>query len=114
MTTIPLVLAVFLILGILVKEQVFVFAFFAGIILDVLTIKSVGSSSLFFLIFLSFVMLYQKKYEINSYPFVLVSSFFGAYVYLLIFGRGSVVQAELCSIFAVALFAITKTTKFSI
>jgi hypothetical protein len=51
-------------------------------------------------------MLYQRKYEINSYPFVIFSSLAGAYAYLLLFGRASIFQAGVCSVLATVLFTI--------
>lgn len=113
-TTVPLALVVLLISGIHVKQKAFILAFFAGLLLDILLIRNLGITSLFFLIFSALFMLYQRKYEINSYPFVLVSSFAGSYLYLLLFERASILQAGISCIIAVVLFAIIKITKFSI
>src|SRR6478609_4000726 len=96
-TTIPLGLVIILIMAILAKEKVFIFAFISGILIDILTLQTLGASSLFFLIFSWLLILYQRKYEINSYPFVILSSFAGTYLYLLLFGKGSLIQAALCS-----------------
>lgn len=95
--------------------KVFATAFLAGILLDIFTIRPIGSTSIYFLLFLAVFLLYQRKYEIMSYPFVLISSFAGTYLYLLILGNGSsLLLAAISSIIAVAVFALLKSTKFSI
>jgi hypothetical protein len=104
--TIPLTVVTLLIMGLLIKEKAFAVAFFAGILIDILTLHSLGSTSLFLLVFVCLVIMYQRKYEINSYPFVIVSSFVGAYLYLVLFGRGSFMQAAVSSIFACLLFTV--------
>lgn len=105
-TTLPLVLIVLLCLTIYRRDGiVFPIAFAAGLILDIMTIRVLGASSIFFSLILFMILLYQRKYEINSYPFVTVSSFFGALGYLLVFGYANwFMQSVLSSIVAVLLF----------
>lgn len=116
MTTLPFVLIVLLISGIARRStMVFSLAFFAGLILDLLTVRLLGSTALFFLLFLFLIFLYQKKYEINSYPFVLVSSFAGAILYLNFFDYNSVfVQAGISSVIALILFSGFKIAKINL
>lgn len=106
-TTLPLVF-VFLLCALIVKRRRMVFyaAFIAGLFLDLFTVRTIGSEIIFFLLFFYLVLLYQKKYEINSYPFVMVSSFVGSYLFLLIFGYGiQLGKAFISCIFAVIIFA---------
>jgi len=112
-TTLPLVFVCLFCYGILKKTPaIFSIAFLAGLILDVFTLHRIGASSLFLLVFFYLALLYQKKYEINSYPFVVVSSFVGAWLYLMVFGYGiAIFQAGISCIIAVCLFTILKTTK---
>lgn len=104
-TTLPVVAVLLLCYGIAKKENAFIIAFVAGLLLDIFTLRPLGETSLFLLLFLFLVFLYQRKYEINSYPFVIVSSFLGAYVYLMLFGSTSVTKAMICSVIATVLFA---------
>ncbi len=117
-TVISIPLSFVLLLSISIAKRtsiIFALAFAAGIFLDIFNLRILGSSSIFLLLFFLMVLLYQRKYEIHSYPFIIVSSFAGAYVYLLVFGHGGVfLQAGVSCIIAVSLFAIMKTTKFSI
>ncbi|HZE86628.1 MAG TPA: rod shape-determining protein MreD [Methylomirabilota bacterium] len=105
-TTLPLVL-LFLLCFASIKKDAIVFpvAFVIGLLLDLLLVHPIGVSSFFFVIFLFFVLLYQRKYEINSYPFVAVASFLGAMVFLLVFGYDNVFLLSVVSaVFAVIFF----------
>jgi len=82
--TIPLVLISLICLTVIYKEDIlFLFGFIFGFFLDLILFKTVGLSSLFFVIFLFLILLYQRKFEINTAGFVLVSSFLGSLGYLL-------------------------------
>jgi cell shape-determining protein MreD len=109
-TTIPLVVVVLLCLTVMKRGGiVFLLAFFSGILLDIMTLHTLGQSSLFFTVMIFLVFLYQRKYEIHSYPFIVFSSFFGSLFFLLFFGYGSwFVQSLISAVIAVILFAITK------
>jgi cell shape-determining protein MreD len=111
-TTLPLVFVYLLCFSIIKRDtSVFPLAFVAGIVLDLMTVHPVGGSSLFFVIILFLVQLYQRKYEITSYPFVFVSSFIGSWLFLMIFGyHDTVMQAIISSIFALALFFVLSIT----
>src|SRR4051812_14231819 len=90
-TTLPLVLVCLLCLGISRRDVVtFFIAFFVGFFLDVFTLHPIGKTSLFFVIFLFLVSLYQRKYEINSVPFVIVASFIGSLLFLWVFGQKNI------------------------
>lgn len=88
---------------------VFSIAFVAGIVTDMLSVKTVGISSLFFLLVLLIVILYERKFEIQTYPFVFFASLFGGSVYLYFLTYGSVfLPALVNSIIVVMLFRLTK------
>jgi cell shape-determining protein MreD len=109
-TTLPLVLVCILCLGIFRRDALtFFIAFFAGFLLDALLLHPVGKTSLFFVTFLFLVSLYQRKYEINSVPFVLAASFIGSVIFLWIFGdRNILLQSVLSSVIATVLFSVCR------
>lgn len=89
--------------------SVFLGAFFAGIVLDIFALRAIGSTSLFFLLFIFLILLYQKKYEINSYPFVFVASFLGSLGFLGVFGYGNIFfQALITSVLALLFFTLVR------
>jgi cell shape-determining protein MreD len=106
LTSLPLTLVMLLCVTIIKRDEtVFIAAFIAGVLLDVFALRQVGGTSLFFLLFIFLLLLYQRKYEIYSTPFVLVASFIGSALFLFVFGYGNVLgQAVLSTIFAGVLF----------
>lgn len=110
LTSVPLVLVTLLCL-IIVRPDSYAFAaaFVAGIFLDVFALRQVGITSIFLLFFVFLILLYQRKYEIHSYPFVLAASFIGSLVFLSVFGYANVLgHAALSVIAAFFLFACIK------
>lgn len=102
----PLVLLVLLsFIVIYQSEIVFIAGLFFGILLDALLFRAVGITSLFFLIFLSIIFLYQQKFELRTISFVFVFSFFGSISYLLFFGYTNLlVQTCMSSAVGVAIY----------
>lgn len=107
-TTLPLVLVCLLCFLIIKRSRIiFYSALIAGLILDLFTLQPLGSSALYFIVFLYLVILYKKKYEINSYPFVIVSAFLGSFLFLLLFGyANALISAGISSGIAVILFTV--------
>jgi len=105
-TTIPLVLIVLLCLAVVFEGPwIFALAFFMGLFLDVFQLRNLGQTSLFFIVFLIIVLLYERKFEIKTKPFVFLSTFVGTLFYLLLFNYEYVFgQALVSSIIAVLLF----------
>ena len=105
-TTVPLVLSYLLCLTILKRDAVvFPIAFGAGLLLDLLTARTLGLSSLVLILFVFLILLYQRKYEIDSYLFVFSASFVGSSIFLLFFGYGGwFVSSLINSIIAGILF----------
>ena len=106
-TTLPLVFVCLLCLTILQRNAlIFFFAFVSGIFLDVFALRPLGETSIFLLTVTLLIILYQRKYEINSYPFVIIASFLGSFAFLFIFGYSDAfLQAGLCALIAIVLFA---------
>ena len=85
--TTPFFIGAFILYYVITKRlEVFLFAFLCGIILDVMTIRWVGQTSLFFIAFLSIIMLYERKFEIYSVQFVFYTTFVGSFFFLILFG----------------------------
>jgi len=97
-TTIPLTLLFFLLLTVFYRsEAIFVLAFFSGLFLDALLLNNIGLTSLYSLIFLFLVFLYERKYELLSYQFVAFASFFGSAGYLFLFRSSHILLTSITS-----------------
>lgn len=109
-TMLPLVVISLLCLAILTRSSmVFVSAFVAGILLDAFALRPLGLTSLFLVTFVFLILLYQRKYEIYSYQFVVVASFLGGLLFL--FTSHSVqpiLYAFVGTIVAVCFFALIR------
>lgn len=111
--TLPLAFILLLCYSVLKRtDKVFISAFFTGIFLDIFTVRTLGSTSIYFLIVFAIVLLYQRKYEIVSYPFVAVSTFVGSYLYLrLIADSESLTLPGISMIIALMIFGLGKILK---
>lgn len=91
-TTLPLIIDVLILYYVFFKEEstIFLASLIAGIFLDSISVRTLGVSSLFLVLFLFIVMLYQRKFEINTWPFVFFSSFLGGFIFLTVFGYQNV------------------------
>lgn len=99
-TSIPLPVSfIFLLLLTVWKrdESIFFLAFLCGILLDILMVRNIGVSSLFFLVTVFLILSYQRKYEIHSFQFVSVASFIGSLIYLILFPRSGIVMYAILS-----------------
>ncbi len=104
-TTLPMALIGLLMSYIFYKESwIFFAAFFSGIFLDVITVRTLGESSLFFILFLFLIDLYEKKFEVQTLSFVCLASFLGSLVYLLLFGQSAAFQQAIVTTFLSILF----------
>lgn len=106
-TTLPVTLVCLICFTVMKRDSsVFLPAFLAGLLIDVFRVQQIGSTSLYYLSFLLLILLYKKKYEIYSSPFVMLSTFFGSFFFLLIFALNEVlIQSIVASVLAVLLFA---------
>lgn len=115
-TTIPLVLIVLLCFAVVFeKTWIFAVAFFMGLIMDLFWVRSLGMTSLFFITFIIVILLYEKKFEIKTKPFVFLSTFIGTLFYLMFFDYNYVfAQALVSSAIAVLLFTGLKKSKYNL
>ncbi len=107
-TTLPLVFLTLLCLAVLTrKEWIFVIAFIAGVFLDAFSFRALGQSSLYFIVYIFLVFLYESKFEISTKYFVLIASFLGSFGFLIIFSYNNLVlQSLVSSIVGVLIFSI--------
>lgn len=97
-TTIPLVLILLLNLFIATKKtSVFVIAFFCGLLLDTMLGNPLGQTSIFYLLFLAIVFLYERKFDIQTFPFIFISSFLGSFAYLILYNNRFILMQSLTS-----------------
>jgi cell shape-determining protein MreD len=116
LTTIPFVFLILLCFLVLSRENwLFIFAFATGLILDLVTFKTLGLSSAFFVTILFLVLLYQSKFEIATNAFIFFASLLGSFGYLLLLGYNDVLfQAILSSIIGLILFKLIQKLKLQI
>ena len=89
-TTLPLVILFFLNAAVVAKKTwIFPMAFLAGLVLDVLLLNPLGGTSIFLVILLFVVLLYDKKFDIQTFPFVFLASFIGSLIYFIVIGHTS-------------------------
>ncbi|HZQ29914.1 MAG TPA: hypothetical protein VFA93_02455 [Patescibacteria group bacterium] len=69
---------------------VILLAFFLGILLDSFSLRTLGGTSLFLLGFLFAVSLYERKFEIENFSFILVASFLGSFFFFILFDNSHV------------------------
>lgn len=97
-TTIPLVLILLLNLFIATKKtSVFVIAFFCGLLLDAMLGNPLGETSIFYILFLAIIFLYERKFDIQTFPFVFISSFLGSFAYLILYNSRFILMQSFTS-----------------
>lgn len=85
-------------------DWIFPTAFVLGIILDSLYLKTLGTTSLFLILFLFAIFTYERKFEIDNLSFIFISSFIGGMILFIILNESAVLlKAFLTSIAAVFL-----------
>lgn len=104
-TSMPLLFNILLVWFILSKDLpagrqatgIFFLAFIFGMVLDTLLVQKVGISSLYSIVAIFIVVLYEKKFEIQTPAFVFLSSFLGSVGYLLITSQQYIMQQAILS-----------------
>src|SRR3989344_8847780 len=109
-TTLPLFLATLLVVNVLEKNMwIFAAALVGGLLLDTAAVRTLGQTSLFLISFLALVSFYEKKFEINTLPFILFSTFAGSTLFLYIFDTNIFLLPSLISTaFAAILFLLLR------
>ncbi|MCL5438580.1 MAG: hypothetical protein M1268_01155 [Patescibacteria group bacterium] len=79
----PIVLSILLLLYIKKRDiSVFLLAVIFGIMIDIFSVQNIGQSSIYLISFLFIASIYEKKFEIDTLPFVLIFSFLGSLGFL--------------------------------
>lgn len=104
----PLVFALLIVLQIVYRSgAVMAGAFLAGLFLDAFLFRPLGQSSLLFLSFLTLLALYERRFEVQTYPFLIGSVIVGTTAYLVFFGsRAFFVQVVTALVFSLILFVV--------
>lgn len=110
LTSIPITLGCLICLAVMRRDtSIFLPAFLAGLFIDMFHVHQIGITSIFYISFLFLILLYKKKYEIYSSPFILMASFFGAFLMQLFFGAEMIlIKSLLTAVFSVLLFAVLR------
>jgi len=118
LTTIPLIFLCLLVFMVLLRANwLFVLAFIFGILLDLVAFRTLGTSSIFLIVVLFLVLLYQSKFEIATNAFIIVVSFLGSFGYLFLLGyhQNLLLQSLVGSIISLILFKLLqRSNKLSI
>lgn len=112
--TVPLTFLIIIFSAVTLKNnEVFILAFLSGLLLDVLTLGTIGLTSAFFVSFVMLIFLYQKKFEIESLSFVSMSALIGSIVYLFLTNSNHLVPESLFATFLMfsSFFIFKKTIK---
>ena len=116
-TTLPLVFLLFLNAAVVAKKTwIFPIAFLTGLALDALLLNPLGKTSLFLAIFLFIILLYDKKFDIQTFPFVFLASFIGSFVYFILFQISNAFAQALISaaIATISFWFLIQLNEFSI
>lgn len=113
LTTLPLILIAVTIFFILYKQiWILWIAFIGGLVLDAGLIHPLGSTGIFIVLWLLIILLYERKYEIDSYPFIIISSFIGTAIFLFAFNYREVwIQAIISTIISLIIYSILRNKK---
>jgi len=112
--TVPLTFLIIIFSAVTLKNnEVFILAFLSGLLLDVLTLGTIGLTSAFFVSFVMLIFLYQKKFEIESLSFVSMAALIGSIVYLFLTNSNHLVPESLFATFLMfsSFFIFKKTIK---
>ena len=105
LTSVPLVFIMLLNLFIFSKKEwVFVLAFVTGIFFDILALRILGYTSMFYISALFLVSLYERKFEISTIYFVFIMSVILSAVYFVLFGGFSIFESIFSGIVGAVIF----------
>ena len=105
LTSVPLVFIMLLNLFIFSKKEwVFVLAFVTGIFFDILALRILGYTSMFYISALFLVSLYERKFEISTIYLVFIMSVILSAVYLVLFGGFSIFESIFSGIVGAVIF----------
>lgn len=77
------------------KDWVFLIAVITGFIFDVLTLRTIASTSIFFTILVFLIFIYENKFETETVLFVFLSTFISSFIFLIFLGFGNLILQSL-------------------
>jgi len=83
--------------------SVFFLAIVNGLILDLITLRPLGITGIFYTVFLFLLFLYERKYETSTLPFILSAVFVGVLIYSVIFSNTHITLQIILSIIIITL-----------
>ncbi len=113
LTTLPLIVGVLILLAVIFRKSwVLVFAFLTGLIFDILTLRTIGTTSAFLTVMIFLIFVYENKFETESPLFVFVSTFLSSILFLIFLGFGNVfLQAFIVSSVCTLSFRLLFTSR---
>lgn len=107
LTSVPLVFIMLLNLFIFSKKEwIFILAFLTGILFDILSIRTIGYTSMFFVSALFLVSLYERKFETSTAFFIFIMSFFLSAIYLILFSEFLTIESIFTAVIGVIIFLL--------
>lgn len=115
LTTLPLLFLALLLCYVTKKDSIlFPLAFLFGLFIDITMVRSLGYSSLFFVVFLFIIFSYERKFEVQSTSFIFFASLLGSAGYIfLLSDKDVVLHALLTASLTTILFAVIKRSRIS-
>ena len=109
----PIFIPIILVYFIFSKNPIsFAIAFLTGIFIDSFLLNPIGISSLYFCLLLFVVSLYSKKFEIQTPLFILLSTFLGSAIYVVILsGSLPFIKAFICTFIALIFYYLISWSK---
>lgn len=109
--SIPFFIASVVLTAVLFRSQAMIVSvFLLGVLYDVITFSHLGKTSMFCLLLVFLISLYERKFETKTVPFVFFMSIVAVSSYLLIFGSYSfLVQLLLSVLYATGVFIVLDT-----
>ena len=108
LVALPVTLAVIVFAAIVTQgKSIFLLAFIAGLLLDILALRTIGVSSLVFVVLIFLIYQYSGKFEIKTLNFFAVFIFFSSLSYLFIINGGNIfLESILLTLISVVSFFI--------
>ncbi len=109
LVSIPLTIGVLVVLYVVLRRNSIFIAMLYGLLLDIFLLRQLGVTTLFFVLFIGVLGLYERKFEIASYQFVLFATAGGATGYCLLFLHSYIfIRTVSAVLFALLLFFVIK------
>lgn len=104
LTSLPFLVGVLIFLAVTYrKDWVFPAAVLVGLVFDILTLRTIGTTSIFLALLVFLIFIYENKFETETVPFVFISTFIASFIFLIFLGFSNLVAQSLIVAFLTAL-----------